>query len=478
MNIRYFKTGLTAAAAAGAMMLASCADDITTGQGIDESQYETIFETNGFVRDANTFSASNIVELYEDTYRTSIVVGLTQASASSVSLSASFDAAYLETYNREHGTDFQLFPESMVGFSDEGRMTIGAGALESSRITMTVAAGSSLDEDKTYVIPVVVSTATEGIFLKEEAGHCIYLVKDRRHLSDCYKGDNLPKGYLFYEVNDTNPLNALSWELEDGRLLWDVVVLFAANINYHQEDQRPYIQCNSNVQYLLDNNEIFLQPLRKRGIKVLLGLLGNGDQAGLAQLSDSGAKDFAREVAQYCYMYNLDGVNYDDEYSKAPDLSNPAFTTASAAAGARLCYETKKVMPDKLVTIFEWGQLYLRSMPTTIEGENIDEWIDIAVANYGSTSSPVGNMTHKKCSGCSTEFALNGGSNLDTSRANTLLNTGYGWFMGFASDPSRYSTEFGRMSGAYTLYGSPLKTPTVFYKKDDPTPYVWPDDMD
>ena len=43
-------------------------------------------------------------------------------------------------------------------------------------------------------------------------------------------------------------------------------------------------------------------------MKVLLGLLGNHDITGLAQLSEQGAKDFAREVAQYCKAYNLDGV--------------------------------------------------------------------------------------------------------------------------------------------------------------------------
>lgn len=101
-----------------------------------------------------------------------------------------------------------------------------------------------------------------------------------------------------------------------------VVVLFAANINYDAEAGRPRVQCNPNVQYLLDNNETLLQPLRRRGVKVLLGLLGNHDITGLAQLSEQGAKDFAREVAQYCKAYNLDGVNYDDEYSNSPDLSN------------------------------------------------------------------------------------------------------------------------------------------------------------
>ena len=43
------------------------------------------------------------------------------------------------------------------------------------------------------------------------------------------------QGYLFFEVNDVNPLNTLSFQFENGKLLWDVVVLFAANINYDAE---------------------------------------------------------------------------------------------------------------------------------------------------------------------------------------------------------------------------------------------------
>ena len=35
----------------------------------------------------------------------------------------------------------------------------------------------------------------------------------------------------------------------------------------------------------------------------------------------------------------------------------------------------------------------------------------------------------------------------------------------------------GRLTGAETLYGSQIKQPTIFYKKDDPTPYKYPDDL-
>ena len=100
---------------------------------------------------------------------------------------------------------------------------------------------------------------------------------------------------------------------------------FSANINYNAETGRVYVLNNPNVQFLLDNNEQFLQPLRKRGMKVILGILGNHDAAGVAQLSDMGCREFAKELAAYCDAYNLDGVGFDDEYSTSPDLSNPWF---------------------------------------------------------------------------------------------------------------------------------------------------------
>ena len=89
------------------------------------------------------------------------------------------------------------------------------------------------------------------------------------------------------------------------------------------EKQRVYLANNENVQFLLDNNDKYLQPLRKAGMKIIISILGNHDEAGVAQLSDMGAREFARELAAYCRAYNLDGVAFDDEYSNSPDLSNP-----------------------------------------------------------------------------------------------------------------------------------------------------------
>ena len=130
-------------------------------------------------------------------------------------------------------------------------------------------------------------------------------------------------------------------------------------------------------------------------------------------------------------------------------------------------------MPDKLVTVFDYGAMYGAE---SVDGVDADEWIDVVVANYGGSSSPIGNMSISKCSGVSIEFNL-GISSLSSSRAQSILDRGYGWFMGFALAPENFARSYSMLSGVETLYGSPLAYPTTFYKKDDPKPYVFPDDL-
>lgn len=476
MKIQYLNSflGITTLCIMTMSLITSCADELEVGKVIDESAYAGIYENRAYLRDGKQNLSSSIVELYEDSYVTSVKLGLSKTAISTTSAKIAIDANYLKTYNEEHQTDFELYPQDLVSFADEGKMTFVEGG-KTSEVIMTISGGTEVLEGKTYAIPVAITEASSDITTTDvNSTHCMYLVKDMRNASDAYKGEDVVQGYLFFEVNGTNPLNTLSFELENGKLLWDVVVLFAANINYDSDAGRPFVKCNPNVQYLLDNNEIFLQPLRKRGVKVLLGLLGNHDMAGLAQLSEQGAKDFAREIAQYCKAYNLDGINYDDEYSTSPDLSNPAFDRKSTAAAARLCYETKKAMPDKLVTVFDYGYMY---GTVNVDGVDADEWIDIVVPNYGGSSYPIGNMTKKKCAGLAMEFNLGIGGYLTTGTAQQLINDGFGWFMGFAPSPEKYNSIFNRLGGTNTLYGSALKEPTIFYKKDDPTPYSWPADL-
>lgn len=475
MNIRFFKFCLLVVVALlGCTTLGTaCSDEIMAGDPIDETPYQNIYETNGYLLDLQSNQSVVTIAPTGKEYTATLFFGTTRTVDGAVSATAALDKSWLDTYNSANETAYLLYPETLVTFADGGTFTFDGENAARATVDMTVTPCDTLRAGVTYAIPVTVSA--DGISLKESACHCLYLIngdtETAENLSDCFKGDDKPRGFLFFEVNDANPLNALAFQLENGKLLWDVVVLFAANINWDAEKGRAYVNCNENVQFLLDNSETYLQPLRRRGIKVLLGFLGNHDQSGLAQLSDAGARDFAAEVAQYVEAYDLDGVCYDDEYSETPDLTNPYFTLHSLAAGARLCYETKKAMPDRLVSVYDYGSMY---GVEEVDGVDIDEWVDIVVADYGRLARPLGDMSYAKCSGCSMEFNRKY-NYLDDETAEDMLETGYGWFMGFSLAPSNFHTSYNSLSGCETLFGSPLAYPTVMYKKNDPTPYVYPD---
>ena len=441
MKVRKIKYSLFASMmAVVAVFLASCEDTLEIGKLPDESQYEDIYAKNGYLRDAKSNRVTNIIDLFTENYKTSVRLGLTKAPTVSSSVKVEVDAAYLEAYNKEHETTFKLFPKELITLGDEGLMTINPDS-KTAELSLSVTGGEALEEDVTYAIPLTVNEAGSDIqFNNEESRHCMYFVNDMRKKGDVFKG-----------------------------------VLFAANINYDAASGRPYVKCNPNVQYLLDNNETLIQPLRKRGIKVILGILGNHDMAGVAQLSPQGCKDFARELARYCYAYDLDGVNFDDEWSDPNvDVNNPSFAFPSYEAGARLCLETKRAMPDKLVTVFCWGKMHSLDQ---VDGVDAKEYTDIAVANYGSTAPALGQMTLKQCSGVSSEYNERRGGDLNASTAQRLMNDGYGWFMGFAPFPNNYNDIWKRLEGAEVLYGSPLKEPSLFYKKNATEPSVWPNDL-
>ena len=381
MKTRYFKSGILAAAAAllCSAALVSCTDDVTVGEWDGAGSIETgLNETGAMLQDLNSGKSNTTVELWKETYTADLRLVLTKTPSEGFTARAKVDDSYdVGQYNKANGTNYTLYPADKVTFANDG-LFAAAGRNVELTVEMTVHAAEGLVAGRGYLIPVALEA--DGVILKES--HCFYVVKDMTSMPTCYKGDDLPKGFLFFEVNDVNPLNALTFELEDGRLLWDVVCLFSGNINHHADRNAPFLSLNPQTQYWMDNNEVFIQPLRKRGIKVIMCVLGNHDQSGVAQLSDYGCQMFAKELATFCEAYNIDGVCFDDEYSNSPDLSNPYYASRSSARAARLAYESKKAMPDKLVVAYCYSSFHISSWPTEIEGQDIAEWVDIAQGQH------------------------------------------------------------------------------------------------
>lgn len=424
----------------------------------------------------NNKAETDFFQIVSGTAEGSISVSIAEAVAEDLVFTVALDPEYVREYSFITGDSYTAVPEQAVTFG-AAEIVIPAGSTESEPVSVTVD-GAVLGFGEGYLVPMLASVKSGAAEFAIDAKRVNYVVMKAN--------PRTTKQVVYIEVNDCNPLNVLEYNLEDGTPFFDAVILFAANINYDAVNDVVYLHNNPNVQALLDESDVYLQPLRKKGIKVYLGLLGNHDAAGLAQLSDWGAREWAKEVAEACRVYKLDGVNLDDEYSTGPDLTNPWFTSCSGAAAARLAYELKVAMKEACywpteVSFFEWGSIY--NTPTIeVDGQTItqSQYVDFVVADYWGYVTPWGDLTEANCSAASIQ--LNYGNEFYGYKR--ALEQGYGWIMWFAFDPSgtgginnnrvHSMTQF--QAAAEKLYGKNMAEPQYVYNKIgegkyDPTPY-------
>ena len=456
---------------AAIMALSACADDINIGDA-DENKYTTADGLTVYMCDGDGRTTYSLTELREqgtvDLYPTA-----GDKATTSVSVTVAYDATALAMYNGAHGTNFEAFPQECVAVGSAA--TIAAGEFKASTpLTLTLTSPGNLDPEATYAIPLKV-TAT-GANVAASAQYRVILVRDLTGMPDATKyvrdadGNLVPGMKIFscMEVNDANPLNNICFTLKSsGKPLVDAVILFSSNINYNAETGRVYVYNNENNQAIFDMREKYLKPLKERGIKVILSILGNHDRSGVANLSDEAARDFAQECKAVCDAYDLDGVFLDDEYSSYQTPVPPGFVSPSYAACSRLYYELKRAMPDRWTVAYGYGRTqYL----TEIDGHQCGEYLDYALADYGSTVNnnmypglPLSGMGIR-----SSEYAR-GYIYTSQSYLGSMREQGYGAYMIFAMDPNRsnVNTQINSMSNiAKYLFDDELEVDYNFYKKD------------
>lgn len=463
---------LLAAAPVSVMSLTGCTEEIKI-EGA-ETVYDGLDGIYGKLADARTSASEAEISLWKDEMETEVSFLLNKNADMGVDVTIAYDSEYLAEYNETHGTSFSLYPEELVKISNDGKFLLAPDDRISDPLKISVSTGQQISSDVTYIIPLKVVSVTEGVTLEEGLDRVVYTVKDTRSGLSPYKGENAVKNVVFFELGDANPLNALEFRMsESGAMFFDYVVLFAGNINYSFAENRVYFSRNAEVQFLLDNVDEYIRPLQNAGIKVLMGVLGNHDDAGLSQLSERASRDFARELASYIYTYGLDGVCFDDEYSNTyPDVSNPLFVTPSAKAAARLVYETKKAMSDKTMMIYYSG--YLTSLMPAVDGVEPGYFVDFVVDDYrAGAAEPMSGMSLGQCSGSSIELSKQQGSSEagdDTeATARQMKAAGYGYYMYFSLNPDNYATlnQVNRCRNvAAGLYDESIARITHYYKKE------------
>lgn len=240
-------------------------------------------------------------------------------------------------------------------------------------------------------------------------------------------GDKYPALVVYVETNDVNPLNAGDYILESGLPFFDIVELFAANI--HKDDAgNPTLFLNDKLTNVLENGGAakYVKPLQDKGIKVLLTILGDWQEIGVANMTDTQADQFAAILAYVVEKYGLDGIGFDDEYADYPWYGQ----TVNNTSYSRIITTLHSLMPnDKLITVFDWGNT---DTINSIAAACIDYAYHGSFGAYDPTSDITGmNSTPTRWSASSLNLGNYNSTSTASSYASRTLNDGYGAMMFF-----------------------------------------------
>lgn len=375
----------------GSFVLSSCNEEIVIDTKPDTTYLNTVHEVYGVLKSVEN-PVMKAVNVYKEPCELKVSVGLTRPVDKAVDAVLEVDESLLPAYNLEHGTDWRILPASAISLEENGSVLIAPGDVKSYEMEIRITPSDNLEKG-TYVLPIRLKMKTDGIKLSNKEDRLVYTIKVMGDIPSTDKGNNIVT-ICYVECNKYNPLNAGEWTLRNsGKQLIDIVHLFAANINFNKETGRVYVKLNKNLQYILNHKDKYIKPLQDKGMKVCLSILGDHDGSGVANLSDEDARYFAAELKAIVDAYSLDGVDFDDEWSEYDKYPLPGFPKRGPYPYARLCYETKRAMPDKLCTVYYIGAcipapaIGANGFNMQIEGMNPGDFIDYSYyAQYGSWS--------------------------------------------------------------------------------------------
>ncbi|MGB8942773.1 MAG: endo-beta-N-acetylglucosaminidase H [Streptomyces sp.] len=257
-----------------------------------------------------------------------------------------------------------------------------------------------------------------------------------------------PTSVAYVEVNNNSMRNVGKYTLANGGgNVFDVAVIFAANINYDTSKKAAYLHFNENVQRVLDNAVTEIRPLQQKGIKVVLSVLGNHQGAGFANFpSKQASSAFAKQLSDTVTKYGLDGIDFDDEYA---EYGNNGTGQPNASSFVHLVTALRANMPNKIISLYNIGPAASR---LSYGGVNISSKFDYAWnPYYGSWQVPGIALPKSKLSPAAVEI---GGTSQSTSAslARRTVSEGYGVYLTYNLDGTDRSADV----SAFTreLYGS------------------------
>jgi len=261
-----------------------------------------------------------------------------------------------------------------------------------------------------------------------------------------------PISVAYVEVNNNSMVNVGKYTLANGGgNVFDIGVIFAANINYDTTTKSAYLYFNPQVQSVLDNAATQIRPLQAKGIKVMLSILGNHQGAGFANFpSQAAASAFAKQLSDAVAKYGLDGIDFDDEYA---EYGNNGTAQPNASSFVQLVTALRSNMPSKLISLYNIGPSASR---TVYNGVDVGPKFNYAWnPYYGTWGVPSGPSEKSRLSPAAISYT-DTSSSTTAGLAQRTVDEGYGVFLTYnltESDTSSYMTAFTqKLYGSATVY--------------------------
>ncbi|MGW5446124.1 endo-beta-N-acetylglucosaminidase H [Streptomyces asiaticus] len=257
-----------------------------------------------------------------------------------------------------------------------------------------------------------------------------------------------PTSVAYVEVNNNSMRNVGKYTLANGGgNVFDVAVIFAANINYDTGKKAAYLHFNENVQRVLDNAATEIRPLQQKGIKVVLSVLGNHQGAGFANFpSQQAASAFGKTLSDTVATYGLDGIDFDDEYA---EYGNNGTGQPNDSSFVYLVTALRANMPNKIISLYNIGPAASR---LSYGGVDISSKFDYAWnPYYGTWQVPRVALPKSKLSPAAVEIGRTAQSTA-AGLARRTVGEGYGVYLTYNLDGANRSADV----SAFTreLYGS------------------------
>ncbi|MBP2479200.1 hypothetical protein JOF53_008072 [Crossiella equi] len=250
-----------------------------------------------------------------------------------------------------------------------------------------------------------------------------------------------PVSVAYVEVNNHSIANVGKYSLSgNGGNVFDLAIIFAANINYNTSTKQAYLHFNENVQRTLDNAATQIRPLQAKGIKVVLSILGNHQGAGFANFPDQpSAAAFARQLSDAVARYGLDGIDFDDEYAKYGENGTGQ---PNASSFVHLVTALRNNMPNKIISLYNIGPAAAR---LSYNGVHVGSKINYAWNPwYGSWQVPNTGMSKDRLSPAAVHLNTTSTSTA-ASFAKRTVAEGYGVYLTYdlkGGDHSGYLSNF------------------------------------